>query len=187
MKPNHIFLLLFIAIFSSCVNAQKPSPMKKVLIVYYSFSGNTEIVANQIKEITGGDIFELQPVKPYPEEYDSVVSQAKKEISTGFCPDLKAMPDSMEKYDVVLIGSPCWWYTMAPPMFTFLSENDFSGKTIALFMTHGGSGLGHSIPDLQKKCPGASIQPGLAIYGDSVKQSKPDILKWLQKIELISK
>ena len=169
------------------MSAQTPATKKNVLIVYYSYSGNTRVVANQIKELTSGDLFEIQPQKPYSPDYKSVANQAKSELKLGVLPALKAKPDSLEKYDVILIGSPCWWSTMAPPLFTFLSSYDFSGKTIALFMTHGGSGLGHSIADIKKKCPSSVIQKGLAVYGDSVSRAKPDLAKWLHEIAVLNK
>ena len=117
----------------SVANAQTRS-----LVVYFSHSGNTESVAQQIKSFTGADILEIIPEKAYPEDYQSVVDQAKAEINAGIKPAIKPCITDIARYDTVFIGSPCWWATIAPPVATFLSEHNLSGKTIVPFMTHEG-------------------------------------------------
>ena len=86
---------------------------KKVLIIYYSRSGNTREIANQIHQMVGGDILELQTVEPYPDEYDAVTKQAKEELNSGFKPALKTKIEKIGSYDVIFVGSPIWWGTMA--------------------------------------------------------------------------
>ena len=116
----------------------------KILVVYYSHSGNTERIARLIGQESGGVLAEIRPQAAYPQDYKTVVAQAKGEIQRGFLPALApdAVPDPAE-YDVVLIGTPNWWSTVAPPIATFLTENDLNGKTVAPFCTHGGGGVGH--------------------------------------------
>ena len=135
--------------------------MKKILVAYYSHSGTTKKVAENIHETVGGDLFEIEEDTPYPRDYNSVVKQAKLEIAKGFKPSLKITPPDILDYDLVFIGSPNWWSTIAPPVATFLSGTDFSGKLIAPFITHGGGGLNHTISDIRKLCPGASVLEGL--------------------------
>ena len=156
---------------------------KKALVVYYSHSGNTEKAAKAISRIIDGTLFEIQPEAPYPKNYNIVVEQAKKEIKADFHPPLKTKIDSLESYDTVFIGSPNWWSTIAPPITTFLAENDLSGKTIIPFFTHGGGGAGHIERDIAKLCPGSKLLPGLSIYGSDCGDAK--ISAWLQKIGII--
>jgi len=156
----------------------------KILVVYFSHSGNTREVANQIQKNTGGDIFEIQSEVPYSEDYDTVVEQAKKEIESNHNPALKSKVKNIESYDTIFIGSPCWWSTVAPPVKTFLLEYDLSGKTIVPFMTHEGSGLGKSVDDISKMCSKSNVLEGLAVRGGSVKNSQNKIIEWLSKIKI---
>ena len=126
----------------SGAGAQQPSG--KVLVAYFSHSGNTREVARQISEATGGDLFEIVPATPYPTEYRAVVDQGKKEIEAGVRPALKNPVGDLSQYDVIFVGSPCWWATIAPPVATFLTSYDFAGKTVVPFMTHEGSRMGRS-------------------------------------------
>ena len=156
---------------------------KKNLVVYFSHSGNTREVANQIQKNIGGDIFEIQSEVPYSDDYDTVVAQAKKEIENNHNPALKSKVKNIESYDTIFIGSPCWWSTVAPPVKTFLLEYDLSGKTIVPFMTHVGSGLGKSVDDISKMCSKSNVLEGLAVRGGSVKNSQNKIIEWLNKIK----
>jgi flavodoxin len=154
----------------------------KVLIVYYSRSGNTREIANQIHERVGGDITELQTVKPYPEEYDAVTKQAKEELNSGFKPALKTKVEKIGSYDVIFVGTPIWWGTMAAPVKTFLSEYDLSGKTIVPFITHQGSGLGRSVEDLSTLCPNSTVLEGLAVWGKNAKTAQNDVSAWVRRL-----
>ena len=155
----------------------------KMLVAYYSWSGNTREVARQIQKATGADLFEIVPATAYPDGYRAVVAQAKKEIQAGFHPELKTNLDSVADYDVVFVGSPNWWSTIAPPAATFLASHDWSGKTIAPFMTHGGGGLGHGVRDVRQLCPAAAVREGLSIYGDEAGQAQKEVEDWACKIE----
>lgn len=154
----------------------------KPLIIYYSLSGNTGAVARQIQELTGGDILELQTVNPYPNEYRATTEQAKQELESGYKPPLKTTIDNLEAYDVVFVGSPCWWGTVATPVITFLSEYDFSGKTIVPFMTHEGSGLGRTVAHIKSLCPGAKVTEGLAVRGGRAHAAGDTVDRWLHEI-----
>ena len=121
-----------------------------VLVAYFSRSGNTRKIANLIHQEVGGTLYEIQPQVPYPNSYDAVVDQAKKEIQAGYKPALQSTLDHIESYDTIFVGSPNWWSTIAPPVTTFLSEYDLSGKTIVPFCTHGGGGLGRIAKDKEK-------------------------------------
>ena len=158
--------------------------MKKVLVAYFSHSGNTREIANQIHKSVGGDIFEIQAVKPYPGDYDECVEQAKQELKEGYRPKLKTIVKNIESYDVVFIGYPCWWSTIPAPVVTFLSKYDLSGKTVVPFCTHEGSGLGHSVSDISKLCPKSTLLESLAIRGSNVKTAQSEVSGWLRKIKI---
>ncbi len=162
-------------------NAPAPGG-KKILIAFFSHSGNTREIARQIQEITGGDTFEIKAVQPYPKEYDAVVEQAKKELEANFRPQLAEKLKNAESYDVIFIGYPNWWGTMPMAVFTFLSENGFAGKTIVPFCTHEGSALGVSVRDIGKLCPKSTIAEGFAVYGGEVKNARGDVTEWLARI-----
>jgi flavodoxin len=157
------------------------SGTKKILVAYFSHSGNTREIANQIRQSVGGDIFEIQAVKPYPNDYDAVVEQARQELNSGYKPALKTKVDNIRSYDVIFVGSPSWWSTIAGPVKTFLSEYDLSGKTIVPFCTHEGSGLGRSVADISKLCPKSTLLDGVAIRGSNVKTAQNKISDWLRK------
>jgi flavodoxin len=155
---------------------------KKILIAFFSHSGNTREIAGQIHEITGGDTFEIKAVRPYPKDYDAVVEQAKKELEANLRPQLAEKLKGAESYDVIFVGYPNWWGTMPMAVFTFLTENGFAGKTIVPFCTHEGSALGASVSDIGKLCPKSTIVEGLAVYGSEVKKARGDVAEWLSRI-----
>ncbi|WP_027190260.1 flavodoxin [Fundidesulfovibrio putealis] len=163
-----------------------PATGRKVLVVYYSRSGNTREVASQIHQALGGDIVEIQTVSPYPADYKETTTQAKQELESGFKPPITTKIADIASYDVVFVGSPNWWGTIATPVMTFLTEHDLSGKTIAPFITHEGSALGRSAADIGKLCPKANILEGLAVRGKSAKSAQDDVAAWLRKLGLKS-
>lgn len=153
---------------------------KDILIAYYSHSSNTRKLAKQIEQQTGGVVHEIVPQNAYPNDYHAVVEQAKTEIRAGFHPELMEQNVDITKYNVLFIGTPNWWSTMAPPIATFLEKHcESSGKTIIPFCTHGGGGAGHIEDDIKKLCPNAIVVPMLSIYGDSVIPAQVEA--WLRK------
>jgi len=141
--------------------------------------GNTEVIATMIREMTGGDLFRITPVKPYPDDYTKTTEVAKEELRTKFRPKLARSVESMDSYERVFLGYPNWWGTMPMPLFSFLEEYDLSGKTIAPFCTHEGSGLGHSVADIRKACPRSTVLEGLAIRGGDVNNARDTVSGWL--------
>ena len=153
---------------------------KKVLVAYYSYSGNTKKVAEKIKNITNGDIFEIVPKKAYSKNYDEVVALAREEKQKDVKPEL-VDNGNVKDYDIIFVGTPVWWYTMAAPVRTFLSKNDFAGKTIVPFCTHGGGGAASTYTDVQKSAPGAKVTEGYTSYENSAKES--EIRAWINKLD----
>ena len=142
--------------------------------------GNTKIIAKIIQENTEGDLFHIDTVKSYPEDYHETTDVAKKELNSNARPELANSVSDMDSYDVVFLGYPNWWGTMPMAVFTFLGSYDFSGKTIIPFCTHEGSGLGHSVEDIRRFCPKAEVENPIAFYGRSVNSAHDDIEEWIR-------
>ncbi|MDR3227295.1 MAG: NAD(P)H-dependent oxidoreductase [Prevotellaceae bacterium] len=181
------FLFLTIAVFymgtTMNIQAQNKAGKGKTLVVYYSWSGNTRTLAQQIHKLVGGDIFEVVPVKAYPEDYNKCVTQAKQEIQSGYLPELRDAVKNIEQYDTVFVGSPNWWSTISPPIAAFLSQHDLSGKTVIPFCTHGSGGRAQCFADIAKRTPKSKQCEGIAVYGSSVNSSQAQVEKWLQKLK----
>lgn len=144
----------------------------KILIVCYSWSGNTRVAAQEIAKASGGKLFEIQPVKPYPADYRACVDQAKIECRNGATPALVALPEGLENYEVIFVGSPNWWGTMAPPLRTFLTSKALEGKTIVPFFTHGGGGMQNCERDVRALCAKSKVLAADTFYGSTVKMLK---------------
>lgn len=142
-------------------------------------TGNTEIAAGMIADMTGADLFRIEQKVPYAKDYNECIKQAQADQCSDARPELTSYPDSIDEYDVIYLGYPDYWSTMPMAVFTFLEHFDFSGKVIKPFCTHEGSGLGRSMDDIRKLCPDADVRKGLAIHGASVSNSKKDIRNWL--------
>ena len=136
------------------------------LIVYYSYSGITRRLAEDIALITDGDLRELKPQKPYSFSYNTAVKEVREEIERGYCPTLIQGAETIENAEVIFIGSPNWLKTFAPPVLSFLRKVDLRGKTIIPFCTHGGGGFGRMIGDYKKECKNSIIKDGIALKGD---------------------
>ncbi len=164
------------------------------LIIYFSRSGenyvsgeikklergNTEICAELLQNAVGGDVFEIVPAKPYPEDYRECIERAKKELSENARPKLRDTLTTADiaQYDNIFICSPCWWGTLPCPVLTQLEALDFTGKKVMELMTHEGSELGHSEEDLKKACRGASFGKALAVHGGDAEAAEKAIAYW---------
>lgn len=167
--------------------------MTKSLIAFYSRAdenyvngviknldiGNTEVVAEFIRELTGADMFRIEQCKPYSKDYNECIVQANDDQKRDARPELKCYPEDIDNYDTIYLGFPNYWSTMPMAVFTFLEHSDFGGKTIKPFCTHEGSGMGKSVDDIKRLCPDAKVEQGLAVHGGSSGESKKDIEKWI--------
>lgn len=154
----------------------------KVLVVYFSHTGNTRVVAEKIQQLTGGDIFEIVTEHTYPQDYNQCVKQAQQELRDGFRPKLTAAIANIADYDTVFVGYPNWFGTMPTALFSFLETHDLAEKSIVPFCTHGGGRLGVSVDDIRQLCPRSDILEGLAVKGTNVNNSQPEIVAWLNKL-----
>lgn len=162
--------------------------MKKLLTVYYSWSsGNTERIAKRLQSVAGGDLLKIDTAVPYSGSYDDVVEQGQRGADQGYEPELKPVSANIADYDVIAVGTPTWWYTMAPAVKTFLHRNDFAGKTVVPFMTNGGW-PGHVIKDMKNACQGATIACEMRVKfdsdgGDRLETPETKIEAWAQSVK----
>lgn len=168
--------------------------MSKTLVIYYSrkgqnyvnggiedlTKGNTEMVAEYIAELTGADLFEVETVKDYAEDYYECTDEAKAELQRNERPELKQYLDGIDGYDDIVVAAPCWWGTYPMGVFTQLDRLDFAGKRVFPVMTHEGSGLAGAPKALRDHCKGAEVGPGLAIHGAEAARSKSAVEKWVK-------
>ena len=159
----------------------------KVLIAYYSRTGTTRELANQIRQHTGGELFELQTRHAYPKEYRATTRQAKRELEENFRPQLTAELPNIDTYEQLFIGYPNWWGTLPMALFSFLERYRFAGKTLIPFCTHEGSQLGRSVSDIQSLCPQAMILEGIAVRGGGIDQvqsesARRNVQAWLKTV-----
>lgn len=158
----------------------------KVLVVYYSWSGNTEYAAGQIGKATGGKVVKITPETPYPSDYGKCVEQAKREIKDEIRPALTGDDTDISGYDVIFIGSPNWWSTIAPPVSTWLEKRDFKGKTVIPFITHGSGGMARCESAIRSTAKNASFAVGGAFLGSGIRNADVQISEWVGKtVEII--
>ena len=169
---------------------------KKILIAYFSRTGeqysvgnitegNTAIVAKIIAEKTGGDLFEIKVAKDnYPNGYSALTKYAQQEKKNNARPEIVGKVENFEDYDTVFLGYPNWWADMPMPVYTFLDSYDFTGKTIAPFCTHEGSGLSGTESNFKKHTKAETVANGLAIYGHTAQNSRAEaeskVKAWLK-------
>ena len=170
--------------------------MSKSLVIYYSrkgenywngsikklSKGNTERVAEFIQKHTDADLFEVETVRVYDEDYYKCIDEAKQELRDKARPEVKAMPEDISGYDNIFVGYPNWWGTMPMCMFTVLEKLDLNGKNIIPFCTNEGSGMGGSERDLKNICKGANVKAGLSIHGAESEKAESKVEAWLKKV-----
>ena len=155
---------------------------KKVLIAYFTWSGNTQGIAYEIQKQTGAEIFEITPEKPYSENYNTVLREAQRDQHSQARPKLREHVKDFADYDIIMLGYPNWWASIPAPIASFLEEYDFSGKTIMPFCSHGGGRFGQSLTAIAKLAPKAVITEGLSVHYSGGGRLKDDISDWLAKL-----
>lgn len=156
----------------------------KTLIVYFSWSNNTDTMAGYIHKVVGGDIERIEPVTAYPENYDETADLAKTQRDNGERPAFKSLTYNPEDYDTIFIGYPIWWYELPIIMRTFFDTYDLSGKNIIPFNTHEGSGNSGTYDQIRELEPNAEVLKGLAIRGGDIDDadSATKVEEWLKSL-----
>lgn len=213
MKKIVLLSLVVLAVFSTqTVTAEKKQETRnaqeksRILIAYFSIPetdgvdavagasrlvskgkvfGNTQWVADRIQEETGGVEIRIETVQKYPGKHAALVDQGAAEKKNNSRPKLGTKIHNITDFDVIFIGYPIWWADLPMPLYTFLTENDFSGKTIIPFSTHGGSGFADTIQTIASLVPNAKIvRNGLTVSRNSVKNSSDEIADWVRSMKL---
>ena len=135
----------------------------KVLVLYYSQTSHTQTVAQEIQKAIGADMEEILCVNPYDGTYQETIARAGEERAQGILPEIEPIKADLSKYDIIFLGYPVWYGTMAPPMASLLEQVDFSGKKLVPFCTFGSGGLQSSSEDLAAKEPDATVMPGYGV------------------------
>ena len=154
---------------------------QKTLVLYYSQTGTTQTVAEELQKQLGADIERIEAVVPYDGDFQATIQRGGDELRSGEVPELKPIQANLADYDVIFIGYPIWFGTYARPIATLVKENDFAGKTIVPFCTFGSGGLSTSTEDLKKALPGADIRPGYGVRAARVAAAAKELDRFLKE------
>lgn len=163
-----------------------PTEDRKALIVYFSHTGNTRTIAGYIHDAVESDMVELQTEEPYTDDYDTLLGQAREEIAAEYCPPLVTQIDSIDSYDMVFVGYPIWVGTAAPPIRTFLTDYNLSGKTVIPFCTSGTSSAEESYRLVRSLCPQSEVLEGIQIRRGTYDTARERVIAWLQETDIIN-
>jgi flavodoxin len=180
--------------------AQPTATGSTVLLAYFSRAGenyyygertqltvgNTEVLAGMISQLIGCDVYRIDPVEPYPDDYEETVARNVREQEADARPAIANPLASIASYTTVLLGSPIWNVRAPMIMTTFVDGFDFTGKTVVPFVTYAVSGLGTTVRDYTAACPGATIAEGLAVRGEEVGEAGAAVETWLRRIALLT-
>lgn len=149
--------------------------------------GNAARLAGWIQEEVGGDIFSIQVEEPYSSDYDECLDRAADEKAENARPALSSHVENMSQYDVIFLGFPNWWYTLPMPIYSFIEEYDFEGKTVIPFCTHGTGGLASTIDDLENALPeSVNLLEPIGVYRQDVDSAQPNIQEWIRKFGFLT-
>lgn len=183
--PRRTFLIFSGLLCANVAKGQQSSSGPRILTACFSRTGNTNRIAAHVRDLIGGDRFEIVPATAYPQDYEATVEQARRERARDYRPPLRQTMDALAAYDIVLLGHPIWAMTLPPVMRTFLSTHDFSGKTIAPFCTHKGYGRGESAAVIAQMAPSARLLEGFDIVGEDADTARPAVESWLRSIGIV--
>lgn len=166
-------------------DAQAQTTNGNTLIAYFSWSGNTEKLAQMIQQETGAELYSITPETAYTDDYDALLDQARQEQQDEARPALADTIENWSDYDTIFVGYPDWWSDAPMLIYSFLEAYDWEGKNLVPFCTSGGSGFGQSLDHLPGSAPGANILDGLHVLGDDVDDAADDVHTWLVDNELV--
>ena len=184
MKMVTLMSLIFLFLMAETgVAAEK----RNILVVYFSWGGNTRGIAQQIHQKVGGDIFEIELISPYSTNYNTCLDEAQRDQKQQARPEIKNHVENMQQYDVVFLGYPNWWASIPMPIASFLESYDLAGKSIAPFCSHGGGRLGQSVTAISKLSSKSTILEALSIHYSGGSSLPDDISEWFGKIGITEK
>lgn len=212
--------MMWISLYTLCLTAcptsaentgiaqnMEPSPNttmdgdSKALIVYLSRTKNTEALAKMVQEKVGGELVALELQRPYPKNYQAIVSQVDQENEDGYLPPLKTQITDIGQYDIIFVGYPTWDMQLPPPIKSFLNQYkvDLNGKIIVPFNNNAGYGMGQSLAQFSQYCQGCQIMQSIELRGgierdgvlfvmegERANQAKTEITQWLQNLSTSS-
>ena len=152
---------------------------QKSLVLYYSQSGTTQSVAEELQKQLGADIERIEATKPYDGDFQATIQRGSEELRTGELPAINPIQSNLADYDIIFIGYPIWFGTYAMPIATLVKENDFAGKTIVPFCTFGSGGLNTSADALRKALPKADIRQGYGVRTARVAAAAKELNRFL--------
>jgi len=164
-----------LAVAASC--GKKP----KVLVLYYSQTSTTKVVAEELAARMGAAIEAIQLVEPYDGTYQETIERSAQEKEAGNYPAIEPLKADVSKYDVVFLGYPVWFGTFANPIFTLLDQVDFSGKKVVPFCTFGSGGLESSSKDLAAKLKNSQVMPGYGVRQARIEAAPAEIDRFLKE------
>ena len=152
----------------------------RTLIAFFSWGGNTRGIAREIQRQTGFDLFEIEPIPAYSDDYNTVLMQAQRDQHAQARPEIAGLPENMDDYDTILLGYPNWWASIPMPIASFLEQYDFAGKRIIPFCSHGGGRFGQSLTAIAKLAPESNMGQGLSIHYSGGSRLSEDVAEWLE-------
>lgn len=159
--------------------------MSSKLVVYFTYTNNTKMIAEKIKNTLNCDILEIKTVIPYSDDYETVVNDEHNSEASNHLPEIQKINIDLNKYDEIIIGTPVWWYRPAPAIRTFLTQNDLSNKIIKPFATNAGW-LGKTFQEIKKLCPNSNVENGMNIvfesYSNTLVTKEQEIDNWINKL-----
>ena len=173
MKTTLLTLAMMACMLTGCTKPQK------VLVLYYSQTGTTQTLAEELQKQLGADIEQIEAVVPYDGDFGATIERSGKERESGEVPEIKPIQANLAYYDIIFIGYPIWFGTYAMPIATLVKENDFEGKTIVPFCTFGSGGLGSSTEALKAALPKANIKQGYGVRQARIEAAPKELERFL--------
>ena len=156
----------------------------ETLVAYFSWSGNTQQMAEIIAQETGADLFEIATVTPYTDDYNTLLDIAQQEQGEDARPELNAQVENWDRYDTIFVGYPNWWSDAPMAVYTFLESYDFTGKTLIPFNTSASGGFGRSLTGIEESAAGATILEGLDLTEGELGDVENRVTTWLDSLGL---
>lgn len=184
MKKLRLFAIIAAMMTLVSCGSKEKEPLK-ILVLYYSQTGNTEIVANEIAQRLHADVERIEAVNPYDGDFRQTIERCMQEREEGVLPEIKPIKTDLSQYHIIFLGYPVWFGTYAPPVATFLKNYDLSNKGILPFCTFGSGGLESSVVDLKEAQPDAMVFDGYGVRAARMDAVPQEIDQYLKKMRFI--